>query len=54
MMLIDCPACGYGFVHRRGKRCPRCRILIVKPGERYVRQGDPPEPVWVMVPDEDR
>ena len=34
--MSDCPACRYGFLHRRRGRCPHCKAILVKPGEKYV------------------
>lgn len=54
--LIDCPACGYGFVNRRRRRCPRCETWLVYEGESFFRDdGDrvflwiPPEKRWSEV-----
>lgn len=34
--LLDCPACGYGFVNRRKRRCPRCEAWLVYEGETFL------------------
>jgi hypothetical protein len=41
---VECPACGFGAVTRLHRRCRRCRVLLVLPGEYFFREDN--EPVW--------
>ncbi len=40
MHLHECPDCSYLFGDRKGRRCPKCGVLIVHVGEWYSGDDD--------------
>lgn len=47
MRLLDCPACGHGFLKRKRGRCPRCECILVNEGEGFVREGGDRVFLWI-------
>lgn len=45
-VAIHCPACKAAFINRKNQRCRQCGVILVSPGESFVRQENERAFVW--------